>query len=241
MVLAIRGCRLSAAYATGVGRILNNRHWASDVWAGAGVSILSAQLGYILSDLIWHKGINLAYERPSSEDLPHTLSLHYTTSYLTQHYYKSSARRAIRNEFSLLFPIPTEEDLLLDGGVVGGHLLQISEFDVPNATDWYFGVRGDISYFPTPRVALGVSPFGYFAPKAPSALGSSLLAELGLRGYLDYDIRPHRSFRLFVGASHTTAYYPISEEHPAYEEGDTLSASPLRLSLEFGVALLLDL
>lgn len=43
------------AYATGIGlsRILNNRHWVSDVMAGAGFGILSTELGYFLADLIF--------------------------------------------------------------------------------------------------------------------------------------------------------------------------------------------
>lgn len=35
---------------TGVGRGLNNRHWISDVLAGAGIGILSTQLGYFFVD-----------------------------------------------------------------------------------------------------------------------------------------------------------------------------------------------
>lgn len=229
----------SAAYATGVGRILNNRHWASDVWAGAGVGILSAQIGSILSDLLWGKKGTFLYEIPSSEDLPHTLSIHYGTSQLTQHYYKASIRQAIRNEVALLFPVSSEEEVLLDCGVVGGNLLQISGYDVPNNTDWYFGFKGDICYYPAPRIAFGAAPFYYVYPAAPSAPGSVLLGELGLRALLDYDIRPHRSFRFFVGASHSTAYYP--KEEGASSSEDSVEATPLRLSFEVGVALLLHL
>ena len=41
------------ATATGVMRILNNRHWISDVTSGAGIGILSAELGYAFTDLIF--------------------------------------------------------------------------------------------------------------------------------------------------------------------------------------------
>jgi membrane-associated phospholipid phosphatase len=43
------------ATATGVMRVLNNRHWISDVLSGAGIGILSTELGYSLSDLIFKK------------------------------------------------------------------------------------------------------------------------------------------------------------------------------------------
>lgn len=38
-----------------VGRMMNNRHWLSDVLAGAGIGIMSTELGYFLSDLIFKK------------------------------------------------------------------------------------------------------------------------------------------------------------------------------------------
>ena len=41
------------ATATGVMRVLNNRHWVSDVMSGAGIGILSTELGYALGDLIF--------------------------------------------------------------------------------------------------------------------------------------------------------------------------------------------
>ena len=40
------------ATATGVMRVLNNRHWVSDVLSGAGIGIMSTELAYAFSDLI---------------------------------------------------------------------------------------------------------------------------------------------------------------------------------------------
>ena len=42
-----------AATATGVMRVLNNRHWVSDVMSGAGLGILSTELGYAIGDLLF--------------------------------------------------------------------------------------------------------------------------------------------------------------------------------------------
>lgn len=46
------------ATATGVMRVLNNRHWVSDVLSGAGIGIISTELAYGFSDLIF-KGKHL--------------------------------------------------------------------------------------------------------------------------------------------------------------------------------------
>ena len=46
------------ATATGVMRVLNNRHWISDVMSGAGIGIMSTELGYALSD-VFFKGKGL--------------------------------------------------------------------------------------------------------------------------------------------------------------------------------------
>lgn len=64
----------SVATATGVMRVLNNRHWISDVLSGAGIGILSTELAYGICDLLFkQKGLlmnDLAYysdlrEKPS--------------------------------------------------------------------------------------------------------------------------------------------------------------------------------
>ncbi|MBR4379374.1 MAG: phosphatase PAP2 family protein [Prevotella sp.] len=43
----------TVATATGVMRVLNNRHWVSDVLSGAGIGIMSTELAYALSDVIF--------------------------------------------------------------------------------------------------------------------------------------------------------------------------------------------
>ena len=59
------------ATATGVMRVLNNRHWVSDIMSGAGIGILSTELGYAFSDLLFKgKGLlrndlQMDFENPS--------------------------------------------------------------------------------------------------------------------------------------------------------------------------------
>ena len=59
------------AAATGVMRVLNNRHWVSDVMSGAGIGIMSTELGYALCDLMFkgkgllHNDLEVDTENPS--------------------------------------------------------------------------------------------------------------------------------------------------------------------------------
>lgn len=45
----------SMATVTGMTRILNNRHWLSDVLFGAGIGIISTELGYKVKDCVFKK------------------------------------------------------------------------------------------------------------------------------------------------------------------------------------------
>lgn len=56
----------SVATATGLMRMANNKHWLSDVLTGAGIGILSTEIGYYLADLIFQeKGMS----RLAKEDM----------------------------------------------------------------------------------------------------------------------------------------------------------------------------
>ena len=53
------------ASATGISRIINDRHWASDVIAGAVIGVASVRLGYFLADLIFKdRYLNAGYLPP---------------------------------------------------------------------------------------------------------------------------------------------------------------------------------
>lgn len=51
----------SFATTTGIMRTLNNRHWISDVLVGAGIGVISTDLGYMMADL-WFKNKHLNRE-----------------------------------------------------------------------------------------------------------------------------------------------------------------------------------
>lgn len=55
----------SVAALTGVSRLMNNRHWMSDVVAGAAIGIGAVNLGYFITDKIFKdRGLNAGYEEP---------------------------------------------------------------------------------------------------------------------------------------------------------------------------------
>ncbi|WP_321519702.1 phosphatase PAP2 family protein [uncultured Bacteroides sp.] len=52
----------SVATITGLTRQLNNKHWLSDIMVGAGVGVLSTEVGYYLADLLFKdKGISYSF------------------------------------------------------------------------------------------------------------------------------------------------------------------------------------
>ncbi len=60
----------SMAATTGLTRMANNKHWLSDVLAGAGFGILSTELGYFFADLIF-KDKGITHFSGSNEDFYH--------------------------------------------------------------------------------------------------------------------------------------------------------------------------
>lgn len=79
----------SVAGATAIGRILNNRHWASDVLVGAGVGMIATDIGYFVTDLLFkNKGIKRRYnvgEVPDILDKPTFFGLNIETGFMVNH------------------------------------------------------------------------------------------------------------------------------------------------------------
>jgi membrane-associated phospholipid phosphatase len=53
----------TVATATGTFRMLNNRHWLSDVLVGAGIGILSAKASYIIYPWIKNRLLKITFQR----------------------------------------------------------------------------------------------------------------------------------------------------------------------------------
>lgn len=59
----------AVATATGTMRVLNKKHWVSDVATGAGIGILSAELGYMLLS-VWQNILGMKQEKKSLVIMP---------------------------------------------------------------------------------------------------------------------------------------------------------------------------
>lgn len=82
----------SAATFTGLGRNLNNRHWISDVLAGAGIGILSTELGYFFINKFYkNNGDNEGLlSKISGNDNPSFLALKVGSALGTTNFLKES-------------------------------------------------------------------------------------------------------------------------------------------------------
>lgn len=79
----------SFATATGLMRIVNNKHWLSDVLTGAGIGIISTELGYYLADLIFReKGVHhyATHDTFSRLDKPSFLGIYLGVNIPLSHY-----------------------------------------------------------------------------------------------------------------------------------------------------------
>ncbi len=79
----------SFATATGLMRIANNKHWLSDVLTGAGIGIISTELGYYLADLIFReKGVHhyATHDTFSLHDKPSFLGIYLGVNIPLSHY-----------------------------------------------------------------------------------------------------------------------------------------------------------
>ncbi|MCF0197399.1 MAG: phosphatase PAP2 family protein, partial [Bacteroidaceae bacterium] len=59
------------ATATGISRLVNNRHWVPDVFFGAGIGIITGELGYYMGDLIFRDKYIRHFKREKNFDRLH--------------------------------------------------------------------------------------------------------------------------------------------------------------------------
>lgn len=211
----------TAASATGLMRMVNNKHWLSDVLTGAGIGILSTELGYYLADLIFkEKGINRFEDEEIFERManPSFISLYlgfniplsgydideqteFRTSsgssagvegaYFFNPYIGVGGRFAVSNT-SIIVNNDAAEDNTFDAmSLCGG-----AYFSYPLSSRWLVGSKllGGYVHYPSLKLSKQMVP-----AKNGACFGSGFSLtfkakeHLGVRFFLDYNLMPSHS------------------------------------------------
>ncbi len=222
----------TAAVTTGYSRVLNNKHWASDVFAGAGVGILSAHVGYWLSDLLFHGRAIKQYDVPDWEELK-PVSLTYGMGMGTLFTRQNNVYTTVRSSAEVTYhSYDADDEILTSIGVTAGFLTHSLNRSHPS---WFLGVQTGRTYPLKKRWACGFSGYWHFQNFWEDYPEVSLFSEFGGRVFLDYYLHRHRSIRFF--GSLGSGWAAIGDRD---EEGDR-RLMPHYLLLELGVTLQLHL
>ena len=211
----------TTASATGLMRMANNKHWLSDVLTGAGIGILSTELGYYLTDLIFKgKGINTfeGEEMFDRMDNPSFISLYlglniplsgydideqteFRTSsgssagvegaYFFNPYIGVGGRFAVSNT-SIIVNNDGAEDNTFDAMSLSGG----AYFSYPLSTRWLVGGKLLSGYVHYPRLKLsGQTVLAKNGVCFGSGLSLTFKAKehYGMRFFLDYNLMPSHS------------------------------------------------
>lgn len=148
------------ATATGLTRILNNRHWMSDVLVGAGIGVVATDLGYFLGDLLM-KGKGVDYtDKDTPPDLirhPSFISMTIGSGFTTGHLSTPDINDSYDANGS---PVGHKMDLKLKSG-------RLASFNLEGAyyLNDYIGVGGRVRVMSLPLVAESYNhDFTYIAP-----------------------------------------------------------------------------
>ncbi|WP_418210585.1 phosphatase PAP2 family protein [Bacteroides zhangwenhongii] len=209
------------ATATGLMRMANNKHWLSDVLTGAGIGILSTEIGYYLADLIFkEKGI----DRFANEDMfdrmekPSFLSLYlglniplsgydideqteFSTSsgssagvegaYFFNPYIGLGGRFAVSNTSIIVNNDKAENNTFDAVSVCGG-----SYFSYPLSSRWLIGSKLLGGYVHYPQLKLTdrtISARGGFCMGSGVSLTFKAKEHYGIRFFFDYNLMPSHS------------------------------------------------
>lgn len=212
----------SMASATGLMRMANNKHWLSDVMTGAGIGILSTELGYCFADiLLKDRGI---LRRDSvaglgKSDSPSFVSLYLGMNIPISHYdidegrtFRTSSGSSVGVEgawfLSRCVGIGGRFTVANTSIITGGSTAEDNTFDavaaaaggyfsLPVSTRWLVGTKllGEYVHYPKLKLA----DAGTVASRSGIGFGSGLsltfreARHYGLRFFLDYNLLPSHS------------------------------------------------
>jgi membrane-associated phospholipid phosphatase len=216
----------SAAAITGLGRNLNNRHWISDVLAGAGIGIISTELGYFFIDKIYkNKGDNLGMLAGiQGNENPSFLSLKLGTALSTTNFLKESElsdkkeigfetgiegayffskKWGVGGDFSFSsFPVKPLEFPLDE---------ELGNFDINTESLGFlnFGIGPYFSYEFSEKLQLTLkATAGYSSPASGKVIVKSELFDLPNNEFQVAEYKPSSSFRWNSGVALTYKFNP---------------------------------
>ena len=211
----------SVATATGLMRMANNKHWLSDVLTGAGIGILSTEVGYYFADLIFReKGINrfAGEDRFDRMDRPSFVSLYLGLNIPLSSYdideqmeFRTSSgssagvegacffnpyvgvggRFTVSNTLIIVNEEQAENNTFDAISLCGG-----SYFSYPLSSRWLIGSKLLGGYVHYPQLELtdrSVSARNGFCMGSGVSLTFKAKEYYGIRFFLDYDLLPSHS------------------------------------------------
>ncbi len=205
----------SAATATGLMRVANNKHWLSDVLTGAGIGILSTELGYFIADLVFkNRGITRYADdsRFSTADKPSFAGLYvgfnvplsrYDIDEATTFRISSGSTAGVEGAwfFNRHFGVGGLVTVMGNTIVVNGTSAESASFDAVTV-----GLGGYYSCPLSPRWLVGCKALGLFVRYPRMTLSTATVPEtrgVGLCSGVSVTFRAHRNYgmRLFADYS----------------------------------------
>lgn len=211
----------TVASATGLMRIANNKHWLSDVLTGAGIGILSTEVGYYLADLIFkEKGIRqlddeYMYDRM---DAPSFISLYlgmniplsgYDIDEQTEFRTSSGSSAGIEGAYFLNPYIGLGGRFIVSNTaiIVNGNQAENNTFDAmslsagsyfsyPLSSRWLIGSKLLAGYIHYPKLKLTnktVTSRNGISFGSGASLTFKAKEHYGIRFFLDYNLSPSHS------------------------------------------------
>lgn len=211
----------SVATTTGLMRVVNNKHWLSDVLTGAGIGIISTELGYWVADRLFRdRGIthhSTAYtldmmRRPSFLGIYVGMNIPLSKYDIDeQHEFRTSAGSTAGVEGAYFFTpyvgvggrvTVTNTQIITDGNVAEDHTFDAvagyagAYFSLPLTPRWQIGTKALAGYIHYPRLRLKNMDIG---TRDSATFGTGLSAtyratdHYNARFFVDYNLLPSHS------------------------------------------------
>lgn len=181
----------ATAFATANSRVLNNRHWLSDTYAGMALGILSADLGYLLASKLWKSNLSEAQIVFYNDEASSSPTLNVLFGNSLNHLLKEETMPLPASSLAILYTTSIEK-YQLHYGLGLQNRLSISP--LPEAYPFLsHSLRAEVATTPSKWVSVGSScemGIGY-----PLRIGKSFFAwHLGL--FVDLSLRSYRGWRV---------------------------------------------